>query len=272
MLGILFGPLLLGVAQAAGGEAGPAFSDLDGTVHLKVSSETQSRPLEVRLLVPRLIKAGPERVFLYVLPVEKQGDREFGDGLAEARRLALHEKYGWIIVAPEFAELPWYADHPSDRSRRDESYLLSAVLPLVEKRYPSERPRRLLLGFSKSGWGAWTLLLRNPHLFDSAVAWDAPLMKEKPDQFGMDQAFGSQENFDGYRVTTLLRKNADLLRTRKRLAHFGYGNFRDHHRRIQELLTELNVPVEYRDGPQRKHLWSSGWMPEAAAMLEELSR
>ena len=33
-----------------------------------------------------------------------------------------------------------------------------------------------MLGFSKSGWGACTLLLRNKELFGYAAAWDVPFM------------------------------------------------------------------------------------------------
>ncbi len=264
--------LLLLVLQAVESTAADPTTDADGVVHIKITSSAQSKPVEVRILVPSTLPAGDERRFLYVLPVEKAGDSKYGDGLAEARRLKLHEKYGMIVVAPGFAELPWYADHPTNAKRRDESHLLEAVLPLVEKRYPSKKPRRLLLGFSKSGWGAWSLLLRHPDLFEAAAAWDAPLMKEKPDQFGMDGAFATQENFEGYRLTKLLREKAEMLRGRKRLAHFGYGGFRDHHQRMQALLEELRVPVEYKDGPERKHVWESGWVEEAAAALDAMSR
>ncbi len=58
----------------------------------------------------------------------------------------------------------------------------------------------------------------------------------------------------------------------KRLAHFGFGNFRDHHQRAQKLFEELKIPVEYRDGPERKHAWESGWIPEAVAALDAMSR
>jgi hypothetical protein len=247
-------------------------TDAEGVLHITVTSSAQSKPVEVRILAPGALPAGDERRFLYILPVEKEGDSRFGDGLSEARRLGLHEKHGMIVVAPGFAELPWYADHPTNAKRRDESHLLEAVLPLVEKRYPSKKPRRLLLGFSKSGWGAWSLLLRHPGVFDAAAAWDAPLMKEKPDQFGMDGAFATQENFEGYRLTKLLREQAEALGGRQRLAHFGYGNFRDHHQRMQALVEELKIAVLYKDGPQRKHVWESGWIGEAAEALEAMSR
>lgn len=268
LMAILLG-LLLTFVQAREVEvsASEPTTDADGVLRVRLTSSAQEKPVELRLVVP----SAPRR-YLYVLPVEKEGDSKYGDGFAEAKRLGLPEKYGMVLVAPGFAQLPWYADHPTDPRRRDESHLLQAVIPWVEKRIPLKDPVRLLLGFSKSGWGAWSLLLRHPDLFRAAAAWDAPLMKDKPDQFGMDAAFATQENFGKYHLAALLRDQAAALRERKRLAHFGYGNFRDHHRKMQSLLEELKIPVETADGPQRKHVWESGWMAEAAAALDALSR
>lgn len=256
------------LALLAAPQADGPTTDAEGVVHHRLTTGDQARPVEVRVLAP----AGEARAYLYVLPVEKEGDSRYGDGLAEARRLKLHEKYGWIVVAPGFAELPWYADHPTDAKRRDETHLLKSVIPRVEKLHPMKTPVRLLLGFSKSGWGAFSLILRNPELFRAAAAWDAPLMKEKPDQFGMDGAFATQENFERYHVSRLLREKAETFRVSKRLAHFGYGNFRDHHRRAQALLEELKIPAEYKDGPALKHEWGSGWVGDAAAALDAMSR
>jgi hypothetical protein len=100
-------------------------------------------------------------------------------------------------VAPTFSHLPWYADHPTDKEIRQETYLLRVVLPLVERTYPvqSQLEGRLLIGFSKSGFGAWTLLLRHPEVFGRAAAWDAPLMMDRLGKYGTDGVFGTPENF-----------------------------------------------------------------------------
>src|SRR5262249_30765195 len=138
---------------------------------------------------------------IYVLPVEAKNESRFGNGLLEVKKQDLHNKLKAIFVAPTFSHLPWYADHPTDASIRQESYFLKVVIPFVDKTYPTiaEARGRLLLGFSKSGWGAWSLLLRNPEMFGKAAAWDAPLMMEKPNNFGMGEIFGTQENFENYR-------------------------------------------------------------------------
>ena len=59
---------------------------------------------------------------------------------------------------------------------------------------------RLLLGFSKSGWGAFSLLLRHPDVFGRAAAWDAPLMMNKPGPYGSGDIFGTPENFARYQI------------------------------------------------------------------------
>jgi hypothetical protein len=263
---------VLAAPQEVEFKAGEPTTDAEGVIHYRIQSDAQAKAVEIRILAPAKLPAGDERRFLFVLPVEPEGQSRFGDGLSEARRLGLHEKHGWVIVAPGFAAFPWYADHPTDPKRRDESYFLKGVVPFVDRLYPSKKPVRLLLGFSKSGWGAFSLILRNPEMFRAAAAWDAPLMKEKPDQFGMEAAFSTQENFGRYQISKLLREKAESFRASKRLVHLGYGSFRDHHQRAQALFEELKIPVEYKDGPERKHVWESGWVADAAASLEAMSR
>ena len=127
---------------------------------------------------------------------------------------------------------------------------------------------RLLVGFSKSGWGAFTLLLRNPDLFAAAAAFDAPLALDKPGPFGTGPIFGGRENFEKYRVEKLLKKNSGRLGIGKRLALLGYyGNFRSHHLKAHGWMDALKIEHHWRDGPRRQHSWGSGWLPEAVALL-----
>ena len=206
---------------------------------------------------------------VYVLPVEARREHRYGDGLLEVRRHGLHNRFSAIFVAPTFSHLPWYADHPTDPLIRQESYLLKVVIPFVEGHYPAraEPGGRLLLGFSKSGWGAFSLLLRHPDVFGKAAAWDAPLMMDGPGRYGSGDIFGTPENFEGYRVTGLLERRAADLRGRNRLILLGFGNFRGEHEQAHALMTDLRIPHVYEDGPEREHVWESGWVPEAVGHL-----
>jgi hypothetical protein len=113
----------------------------------------------------------------------------------------------------------------------------------------------------------FSLLLRNPDVIGKAAAWDAPLMMTRPDRFGMGDIFGTQENFEKYKITKLLEAQAGKLQTEKRLILLGFGNFRDHHEKAHTLMTDLKIAHDYRDGPARKHDWHSGWVAEAVELL-----
>ena len=100
-----------------------------------------------------------------------------------------------------------------------------------------------------------------------AAAWDAPLAEAAPHNFGMGPIFGTQANFESYRVETLLSTQAACLGDKPRLVLVGYGNFRQQHVRIHEEMVRWGIPHIYRDGPTRKHHWASGWVPEAVELL-----
>lgn len=249
----------------------PGEEDEKGLVVHTVDSEYQSGSVKIRVLLPN--DPGKDRRYpvLYILPVEAGDGTRWGDGLLEAKKNGVHNKYGLICVAPTFSALPWYADHPSNAKIRQESHFLKVVVPFVDQTYPTlaNRGGRLLLGFSKSGFGAFSLLLRHPEVFGTAAAWDAPLMVERPNQYGMAEVFATPENFAKYQVSTLLKERAGDLSGAVRLIHFGYGNFREHHQSAHRLMDQLKIAHQYRDGPKREHSWHSGWLPEAVQMLVE---
>jgi S-formylglutathione hydrolase FrmB len=234
-----------------------------------VESPYQAGVTKIRVLLPNPMVEARKYPVIYVLPVEAGDEARYGNGLVEVERQGLHKKYQAIFVAPTFSQLPWYADHATEPLIRQESYFLRVVMPFIERTYPvlNDRDGRLLLGFSKSGWGAWSLLLRHPEVFGRAAAWDAPLMMDRLGKYGTAPIFGTDENFQGYQVAELLGKRADSLGREKRLILTGYGNFREQHEEFHGLLEQLNIPHDYRDGPERKHDWHSGWVPEAVDLL-----
>lgn len=246
-----------------------AVRDEHGILVYTVTSEYQAGKTAIRVLLPDPPSKSDHYPVVYVLPVEAKDENQYGDGLLEVWRNRLHHEFKAVFVSPTFSHLPWYADHPTDPAIRQETYFLKVVLPFVESHYPVQAvpEGRLLLGFSKSGWGAYSLLLRHPDTFGRAAAWDAPLMLDHPGAFGSSDIFGSQANFESYQVTRLLEARAIELRDRPRLALLGYGNFRCDHETLHDILIDLKVPHVYEDGPQREHTWGSGWLPGAVRWL-----
>jgi len=250
----------------------PAQRGPDGVLVHTVRCAYQSGETKIRVLLPDRLEPKRRWPVVYVLPVEAGDGRHYGVGLDVVRNHDLHNKHAAIFVAPTFSDVPWYADHPTNLGIRQESYFLKVVVPAIEKDYPAraDRDGRWLLGFSKSGWGAWSLLLRHPDVFGRAAAWDAPLAETVPRNFGMGPIFGTQDNFERYRIETLLRREGPRLGKKPRLVLVGYGNFRPQHVRVHEEMLQWGVPHIYRDGPERKHHWDGGWLPEAMELLAGL--
>lgn len=235
-------------------------------------SSNQAYETPLRIQEPAKLGSIRNPRVLYVLPVNPDIGFRWGDGLVTAANLGLADRFGMIVVAPSFSTWPWYADHPQNGRIRQETYFVREVVPYIDRLYPSARGR-LLVGFSKSGNGAILQLLRHPELFQAAAAWDAPLMKTAPDQFGMNEVFGTQENFDPYCIPALLERRAELFRGKPaRLAHFGYGGFQEHHSRAHELMERLGIPHRYENSLRREHRWDSGWLEGAVAALDGMSR
>ena len=246
----------------------PARRDQGVLIH-ELESVFQSGRTEIKVLLPDQVEEGKKFAVLYVLPVEAENGQRWGDSIAEVRKHDLQNKHGLVCVFPTFSHLPWYADHPTNAGIRQETYFVKVVVSFIERTYPvkSGPSGRLLVGFSKSGWGAWSLLLRHPDKFGKAAAWDAPLMMEKPNRYGMGPIFGTQQNFEKYRVSSLLEKRAKLLSNSDRLILMGHGNFKDHHDEARTLTQRLSIRHIYREGPKREHSWESGWLPEAVELL-----
>ena len=137
----------------------------DGGFHThQIWSPYQAGKTQLRILLPDDFDLRKKYRVLYVLPVHEDGVEKHGDGLVEIKKHGFHNQHQLICVAPGYTSKPWFADHDLNPKKRDESHLLKTVIPFIEKRYPvqTDAEGRLLIGFSKSGWGAATLLLRHP--------------------------------------------------------------------------------------------------------------
>jgi hypothetical protein len=246
-----------------------AATEKDGVFTHTVLSPYQEGETRIQVLLPERRDHSDLRRVVYLLPVEPHDGRAWGDAMAEILARDLHNQHQLIFAMPTFSHAPWYADHASDPQIRQESHFLKVVMPFVESTYPVrvDATGRLLLGFSKSGWGAYSLLLRHPDVFWKAAAWDAPLGQASPNKYGMSAVFATQESLDRFSIWELLKARAALLAGEPRLALLGYGDFRGHHQATHYHMLKLGIPHEYQDGPRRDHHWQSGWVTDAVKFL-----
>ena len=196
-----------------------------------------------------------------LLPVEQANSYQYGDPYELVRKHHLAQTYNCLFVFPDFKHIPWYADHPN-KTIAQESYMISTFLEEIDQlaKKPIPSAQRLLIGFSKSGWGAITLLLRHPQIFGRAAAWDAPFTLKAPDRWGTSEIFGTQENFNQYRLEHILTKRRPRLGSDERLALSGYGSFKVDIDYAHQLFIRHNIPHRFANQTQAKHIWSTAWL------------
>ncbi|HCR29001.1 MAG TPA: hypothetical protein DIV79_03175 [Opitutae bacterium] len=247
----------------------------------RLDSPYQAGETTLRVLLPDRIEEGKRYPVLYILPVHEDGLFRHGDGLEEVRKAGYHNQHGLICVAPSFTSKPWFADHDLNPEKRDESHFLETVLAFVESHYPAQNSveGRLLVGFSKSGWGVMSLLLRHPDVFHRVVGWDIGIRVDAGPIEESDRAqriareWGTAENFDQYRISSLIRSRGSALGEETRLFYYNVeGNRGPGGAIIHQLLVEAGVPHRYLYEPKREHRWDSGWLPEAVRFLVSASK
>lgn len=244
----------------------------------QLKSPFQAQATSLRVLLPDELQPGERCRLLLVLPVHEDGVFRHGDGLLEVRKLNVHNRHRLICAAPAFTAKPWYADHDQNPAQQDESHLLKTVIPFLEANYAvrARRDGRLLIGFSKSGWGAMSLLLRHPQTFHRAAAWDpgvridtGPFDRDYDREQRVRTSFGSDANFEKYRLSTLLKTRGRDLGEEVRLFCFNRpGGLRtDGCERLHQLMVRQKIPHHYVLDIERRHRWDSGWLPQAVELL-----
>lgn len=242
----------------------------------RLNSPYQAKDTTLRVLLPARMEEGKFYRVLYVLPVHEDGLSTHGDGLVEVKKHNYHNEHQLICVAPAFTAKPWFADHDLNPKKQDESHLLKTVIPFVDQNYPTQTNRkgRLLIGFSKSGWGALALLLRNPEMFHKAAGWDIGIrvdtgpIEEAERAERIAREWGTVENFEENRISNLVKTRGKDLGEEARLFYFNTeGRRASGGVEIHRLLVEHRIPHRYLFEPFRMHRWDSGWIPEAAGFL-----
>ncbi|GMV94990.1 MAG: hypothetical protein AMXMBFR82_47680 [Candidatus Hydrogenedentota bacterium] len=250
---------------------GPSES-ANGFAAYTVNSPYQARSTEIEVLPPDVMVPGETYPVLYLLPVNDGIMNQWGSGIVEARKHDLANRFKVICVSPEYDYTPWYGNHPSDPALQQETYLLEVVMPVIEARYPvvPGRDGRILLGFSKSGFGAIAIALRNLDRIGKAAAWDAPLMMTSPfpNEEEMMRVFVSQENFDPFCVPALVEKHAAALRAGpSRFVLVSNGSETGSVPDLHGLLENYGIPHRFLIDQRREHTWTSDWLPVVAELL-----
>jgi enterochelin esterase-like enzyme len=270
------GDLLRSNSKETNSKAATAVTKNGVKIHT-VETQYQNGKQEIRVLLPDDYKEGKLYNVLYLLPVEEGFNQRYGYGLGVLKEMDAHNKHDIIIVQMGFEKEPWYADHVRNPKASQASYLKEFIIPFIEKYYSTKSAPegRLLLGFSKSGWGAFSLILTYPEYFGYAASWDAPMFFDRF-HYGMEQIYGTLEQLNAYRPDLLISKQKKHFQNKTRLVLMGERNWGSsipapnggsHTVEMHELLEKEGVKHIFNNNLNVPHRWNKQWM---APILEAL--
>lgn len=226
----------------------------------------------LRVAVPTDPDPSYPHSFLYMLPVEADGGTTFGDPIAMAVSLGLHNTYNTTIVCPGYAIDPWYADNPNDTTIQQETHTIWIADWVANNLSVTGSENHYLMGFSKSGIGGAGLLFRHPQIFAKAALWDTPADDTTYNRFtgNSDPVYGTQLNFaNNYQLssTNLTAWKPPFTSTNR--LWIGTGNsYGGEVTDWDGLMTSLGILHTYTTAfASDTHAWHNDWILAGLASI-----
>jgi Tryptophan-rich Synechocystis species C-terminal domain/Putative esterase len=239
-------------------------------------SDSGLQPFAVRVLTPTDPSTDYPHSFLYDLPVEPGlAQSTYGSGLNELENLGVENQYNATIIEPIFPIYSWYADSSTDATVNYETFMADILPQWVDSNFSTTgTEQNLLVGFSKSGYGALDLELKHPSVFSALAAFDFPADMTSDDEYGGGANYGTQANFqDNYQLTaSFIDAHAAPFTTEDRILISEGPAFTTQVTDFGNLLASEGVMYSSLDQINDAHSWSSGWLSGAIAGLYGLEQ
>jgi S-formylglutathione hydrolase FrmB len=184
--------------------------------------------------------------------------------------------YGCVIVIPYFKTgIPWYGR--KNDGTADEHAFTAGVLPGFATEFlacSADREQRLLIGYSKSANGAYSLVLRNPTVFGYASAWDGVWTIDWATQnvtIQLNVTFGTEAQWQIYDPYTILTSYLSSVNDKQRLSLRGYETWQSDQTDMQILLNANSIQFSYDATDTGNHSFGGGWLSAAVADLFDMA-
>jgi putative tributyrin esterase len=253
------------------------------TSEIELKSALLGRTINYRILYPIKYFSPEKRDTRFPVIYLLHGLTGHSNNWLEKSRVALYATHYDLFIVMVEGNNGWYTDSATVPADKYESYILSELIPDVEKRFrvSTQREGRAVAGLSMGGYGAIKFGLKHPEMFGlaasmsgafGAASWTAKELKDLGTiRDSLIQTFGPDDS--------PTRKSNDVFQLAREVSakkitplpyfyidcgteDFLFSNNRD----FVNLLVELKIPHEYRQLPGT-HAWTY-W----DAQLQEILR
>lgn len=181
---------------------------------------------------------------LVFLPATAPGDTTYG-----AIPELLPEFPGATVHAVRFPELVWY-----NREIRAQAVAQIRALNL---------PPVILVGFSKSGLGAWNIAREHPELVCAVIIFDAPVCRDELPPWETDAFYADDEAWREDLPLRQIARAPSLFPAGLPLILVSGSIFHDEMAELSRALYQIGIEHTFHSSPICPHHWNSGWIEMA---------
>jgi pimeloyl-ACP methyl ester carboxylesterase len=192
-----------------------------------------------------------ERMNLVFLPATDPEDRTYGS-IPEQ----LPDDPDAAILQVRFPAMVWY----------NESARATAISQI---RAWGKGPI-ILVGFSKSGLGAWHIARTMPDHVSATIIFDAPVARAELPPWGTGPFYADDKAWQKDLPLRNVQAFAATVPKRHRLLLISGANFHDEMGALSQALADIGHQHVFMDRRDLKHHWNSGWIEEGLRKLKEV--
>lgn len=185
---------------------------------------------------------------LVCLPATEPGDTTYGSMPQRTRVLpaaAIHHVH--------FSTMVWY--NAAVRKEAVKQIRALRIRPVV------------LVGFSKSGLGAWNIARTHPKLISGTIIFDAPVATEALPPWGTTPFYADDDAWQEDLPIRTVAKFKAAVKNAHSLVLVSGSAFHAEMAALSGVLAKAGVDHTFLSRPHMKHHWESGWLDEALNAL-----
>lgn len=187
---------------------------------------------------------------LVFLPATEPSDTTYGTAPC-----AIGNESNVSLYAVKFPRLVWY----NEKIQRD------AIAQITALGVGS----LILVGFSKSGLGAWNIAKAIPDIVSATIIFDAPMMRKALPPWGTAPYYSDDASWlKDLPARTVHEFKSAMPRTHRLILISGM-NFHDEMDQFSDELHRVGLRHSFFACPKMSHRWDSGWLEMALTKIVE---
>jgi len=120
----------------------------------------------------------------------------------------------------------------------------------------------ILVGFSKSGLGAWNIARRLPELVSATIIFDAPVARDTLPPWGTAPFYKDDAEWQEDLPLRTCSQFQQVMPTHHRLMLISGAGFHPEMCILSEMLSGMGLEHVFLPRPDMKHHWNAGWIEE----------